>query len=56
MKRFALIIAAAVLSLSAIAQDGKSIYNKYSNEEGVSAVYSSPPMFRLIGKIPEIKT
>lgn len=56
MKRFALIIAAAVLSLSAIAQDGKSIYNKYSNEEGVSAVYISPAMFRLIGKIPEIKT
>ena len=56
MKRFALIITAAVLSLSAIAQDGKSIYNKYSNEEGVSAVYISPAMFRLIGKIPEIKT
>ena len=55
MKKFAFIIIAAVLSFSALAQDGKSIYNKYSNEEGVSAVYISPAMFRLIGKIPEIK-
>lgn len=55
MKKIALILAVIALSVSALAQDGKSIYNKYSNEEGVSAVYISPAMFKLIGKIPEIK-
>ncbi len=55
MKKNALILAVIALSVSALAQDGKSIYNKYSNEEGVSAVYISPAMFKLIGKIPEIK-
>lgn len=55
MKKIALIFALIALSISAMAQDGKSIYNKFSNEEGVSAVYISPAMFRLFGKIPEIK-
>lgn len=52
------IIVIAVMLLSAIgafAQDGKSIYQKYSDEEGVSAVYISPAMFRLIGKVPDLK-
>lgn len=55
MKKIALIFALIALSISAMAQDGKSIYNKFSNEEGVSAVYISPAMFRLFGKIPETK-
>lgn len=56
MKRFILLTAALLLSLCAFAQNGKSIYQKYSDEENVSAVYISPAMFRLIGKIPEVST
>lgn len=51
------IITAAVfmlLAMSAMAQDGKSIYKKYSDSDGVSAVYISPAMFRIIGKIPDM--
>ena len=55
MKRL-LIIAALLLACAfAHAQDSKSIYNKYSDENGVSAVYISPSMFKLIGKLPEIE-
>ena len=58
MKR---IIILAVLLLSATiasAQEGKNIYNRYSGSKGVSAVYISPTMFKIIGKLPdlEIKT
>ena len=54
MKKLFAFIAASLLVVSAFAQDGRSIYNKYSDEKGVSAVFISPAMFRLIGKIPEI--
>ena len=54
MKHFIILIAALLLTLSAAAQNGKSIYQKYSDEENVSAVYISPAMFRLIGKIPDV--
>ena len=37
------------------AQDYKSLYQKYSDDERVTAVYISPAMFKLIGKLPEIK-
>jgi len=52
-----ILIAAAMLlcALSASAQSGKSIYQKYSDAENVSAVYISPAMFRLIGKIPDLE-
>ena len=58
MKR---IIILAILLLSATiasAQEGKNIYNRYSGGKGVSAVYISPSMFKIIGKLPdlEIKT
>ena len=56
MKRILLLLAALLLCLSALAQNGKSIYQKYSDAEQVSAVYISPAMFRLIGKIPDIDT
>lgn len=46
---------ALLLSLAAFAQDGKSIYNKYSGLDGVSGVYISPAMFRLMGKLPEMQ-
>ncbi len=55
MKKLA-IIAGLLLAIcsSSFAQSGKSIYNKYSDNKGVSAVYISPSMFKLIGKLPEI--
>ena len=54
MKKFILIALAALIGTSALAQDGKSIYNKYSEAEGVSAVYISSAMFKLMKKIPDI--
>ncbi len=57
MKR--IIIFTAILMilcpLACFAQNGKSIYQKYSDAENVSAVYISPAMFRLIGKIPDLE-
>ena len=55
MKRIILILAALLLSISTFAQNGKSIYQKYSDAEGVTAVYISPAMFRLIGTIPDLE-
>ncbi len=43
-----------LLSLGAFAQSGRSFYQKYSDEPGVSAVYISPAMFRMMGSIPGI--
>lgn len=54
MKKLFALVTAFILTFSAFAQDGRSIYNKYSDEPGVSAVYISPSMFKLIGKIPAI--
>ena len=54
MKRIALVAALLLASIFTFAQTGKSIYQKYSEAEGVSAVYISPAMFRLIGKIPDL--
>lgn len=44
-----------IMSVAAFAQSGKSIYQKYSDCEKVSAVYISPAMFRLIGQIPNLE-
>lgn len=55
MKKIALIATFSLLVATAFAQDGKSIYNKYSDEKNVSAVYISPTMFRLMGSILEIE-
>ena len=54
MKRIAMIAALLLLTISSFAQDGKSIYQKYSDTEGVSAVYISSAMFRLMGRIPDL--
>ena len=52
-------ILAALLLIGALlpmkAQKAISLYNKYSDEKGMSAVYISPAMFRLIGKVPSIR-
>lgn len=53
-KIFMAIAALLILGISASAQDGKSIYKKYSDMDGVEAVYISPAMFKLIGRIPDI--
>ena len=55
MKKIFAIMAAIALALPAFAQGGKDLYNKYSDLPGVSAVYISPAMFRLIGKIPDVE-
>lgn len=47
-------LVAAICSSGAGAQDARSIYNKYSDEENVSAVFISPSMFRMIGRIPDL--
>jgi len=55
MKKILAIAAAALLTFTAFAQqDGRKIYNKYSDAQDVSAVYISSAMFRLMGSIPEM--
>lgn len=53
-KTFATIIF-ILMAISAFAQDGKSIYNKYSDSDKVSAVYISPAMFKMMGKVPDME-
>ena len=55
MKRIAAFVAAMfLLTAGAWAQDGKGIYNKYSDNDNVSAVYISSSMFKLMGKVPNM--
>lgn len=49
-----LLLAASAAAPVASAQSGRSIYNKYSDGEGVTAVYVSPAMFKLVGHLPEL--
>lgn len=44
-----------LMVVGAYAQEGKNIYNKYSGGKGVTAVYISPSMFKLIGKLPDLE-
>ena len=55
MKQLYIIVAMLLLGISAFAQDGRSLYTKYSDYDNVEAVYISPAMFRLIGKIPDVE-
>ena len=55
MKQLYILVAMLLLSITAAAQDGRSLYNKYSDYDNVEAVYISPAMFRLIGKIPDVE-
>ncbi len=55
MKRIAIIAIMLLTAATALAQNGRNLYRKYSDAEGVSAVYISPAMFRMIGKIPDMK-
>ena len=55
MKKLYILMAMLLMSITALAQDGRSLYNKYSDYDNVEAVYISPAMFRLIGKIPDME-
>lgn len=54
MKKIITIAFMLLFTVGAYAQEGKRLYNKYSDTEGVSAVYISPAMFRLMGQLPDI--
>jgi len=55
MKRIAAIVAVMLMLTAGVqAQDSKGIYNKYSDNDEVSAVYISQSMFKLIGRIPDL--
>jgi len=55
MKRIIILAVLLLSAVSAFAQTGKSIYNKYSEEKNVSAVYISPSMFKMMGKLPDME-
>ena len=55
MKKIYAIIALLLLSTVAFAQEGRKLYDKYSDLPQMEAVYISPAMFRLIGKIPDLE-
>lgn len=55
MKKIYAMLVLLSLSLTAFAQGGRDLYEKYSDLPGISAVYISPAMFRLIGKIPDVE-
>lgn len=54
-KIISILILSVVLSVGAFAQSAKDIYNTYSGKDGVSAVYISPTMFRMLGALPNLK-
>lgn len=55
MKKIILLAVAALISISAFAQNCKSIYTKYNEKPGVSAVFVSPSMFKLMGRVPSVE-
>ena len=55
MKRSILTLIISLVAISAFGQDYKTIYQKYSDDDRVTAVYISPAMFKMIGKLPEVK-
>ena len=55
MKRIYTLLLTLCVAVSAFAQNGKDLYKKYSDLPEVSAVYISPAMFRIIGRLPEME-
>ena len=55
MRRFILSFIIALAAFTAFGQDYRTIYQKYSDDERVTAVYISPAMFKMIGKLPEVR-
>lgn len=54
MKKIITTLALVLLTIGAFAQGGKSLYAKYSDYDDVEAVYISPAMFRMIGRLPAL--
>lgn len=52
MKKIILAAVMLLISITSFAQSGEALYRKYSDEPGVSGVYISPAMFRMIGRLP----
>lgn len=55
MKKIIAIAMLAFVTVSAFAQTSKDIYNKFSDQPGVSAVYISPLMFKMMKALPDMK-
>ncbi len=55
MKKLYIMAIMLLAAVGASAQEGRNIYNKWSDSEGVSAVYISPSMFKMIGKLPNLE-
>jgi len=53
MKKIVFLLAALLLTVSSFGQSAKAIYDKYSDMKGVEAVYISPAMFKMVGKLPD---
>lgn len=54
MKRMIAFAALLLVTVAGYAQAERNIYKKYSDEENVSAVYISPAMFKMMGRIPSM--
>ncbi len=55
MKKIYAILVLLTVSVAALAQSGRELYNKYSDTKGTEAVYISSAMFRMIGKLPDVE-
>ncbi len=55
MKKLYIMAVMLLIAVGASAQEGRNIYNKWSDSEGVSAVYISPSMFKMIGRLPSLE-
>ena len=55
MKKLTILFVLAAFSIGAAAQDFNSLYNRYSEMDGVSAVYISPTLFRMFGNLPDVQ-
>lgn len=55
MKKLIIVLLLTLFTVTVSAQSGRDIYNRYSDEKDVSAVYISKSMFRLMGKLPAVE-
>lgn len=52
MKKIIVTAIAILMAVAMFAHSGESIYRKYSGKPGVTGVYISPAMFRMMGSLP----
>lgn len=55
MKKMFILLVTMLIVGRTFAETGRDVYLRYSDKESVAAVYISPVMFRLIGKLPDIE-